>query len=126
MRFKSLDELQVYQHALRAADAISALLARDVVRRDFELSRQLNDTCARIPSHIGEGFGQPTDRHFAHYLFIARGSCNEMQAHLNVAKGRGYLRTSEWQDLSARYTVIGKQLTALIQHLRRENRRHRG
>jgi four helix bundle protein len=124
MHAKSLEELHVFQRALDAADAVSAILKRPGFPRDLALRDQLSESSSSIPSHIGEGFGQKTDRHFAHYLYMARGSCNEV--HLSVAKGRGYITPSECLELSARYVVIGKQLTKLARHLRSENRTQRG
>jgi four helix bundle protein len=126
VRVKSLDELEVYQRALDSAGAVSAIINRPGFRSDPELRNQVRDTSSRIPSHVAEGFGQKTDRHFAHFLYIARGSCNEMRAHLAVALGRKYISASECGDLSGRYVVIGKQLTRLLQHLHHENRTHRG
>jgi len=32
---------------------------------------------SRVPALIAEGFEQKTDRHFAHYLYLARGSAKE-------------------------------------------------
>jgi four helix bundle protein len=126
MHAQNLEELHVFQRSLDAADAISALLKRPGFPRDLGLRDQLSESSSSIPSHIGEGFGQKTDRHFAHYLYIARGSCNEVRAHLSVAKGRGYITASECTELCARYVVIGKQLTKLARHLRCENRTQRG
>jgi four helix bundle protein len=126
MHAKTLEELEIFERALAAADAVSAILQRDAFRRDSGLRDQLSQASSRIPSHIGEGFGQKTDRHFAHYLYIARGSCNEVRSHLTIAKGRAYITTSEWKELCARYIVIGKQITNLAKYLRRENRLQRG
>src|SRR6185295_20287873 len=112
----SLEELQVYQRALGAASAVSSILNRQCFRSDPELRDQLRDTSSRIPAHIAEGFGQKTDRHFAHFLYIARGSCNEVRSHLMVALGRGYLTDSECRDLCGSYVVAGKQLTKLVQY----------
>jgi four helix bundle protein len=121
-----LDDLQVYQDALVAADAISAILDRAGLRNDRKLREQLADCSSRIPALISEGFGQKTDRHCAHYQYIARGSSNEMCAHLMVAYGRNYISEEECERLSAQYEVIGKRLTRWIQHLEREDRPRRG
>jgi four helix bundle protein len=126
VRAKSLEDLEIVQSALEAADAISAILLRPCFERYPELGDQLGETSSRIPSHIGEGFGQKTDRHFAHFLYIARGSCNEMRSHLTVAKGRHCITDDEWKELCGRYVVIGKRITRLAQHLRGENRVDRG
>ena len=74
---------------------------------------------------IAEGFEQKTDRHFAHYLYIARGSARETITHLRIAEGRRYTAGEETNALCARYDEIAKMLTGLIQHLESDNRSHR-
>jgi hypothetical protein len=54
---KNLEELQVHQQALEAADAISALLDRPALQRYPELRKQIADCSGRIPALISEGFG---------------------------------------------------------------------
>jgi four helix bundle protein len=49
---KNLDELRVYQQALRASDAISALLRLPTFSREFKLSSQLGDAADSVPSNI--------------------------------------------------------------------------
>jgi len=122
---KCVEDLQVYQKALAAADAISAILRRPALRDDRELWRQLGESSSRVPSHISEGFEQKTDRHFAHYLYIARGSAKETKTHIRIAKGRGHVSTDQSDSLCTRYDEIGRMLTGLIKHLEREDRRQR-
>jgi four helix bundle protein len=126
MIIKSLEDLQVHQQALEAADAVSAILNRPSLLRDPEIREQLATCSARIPAVIGEGFGQGTDRHCAHFQRIARGSCNEMRTHLRVCLGRGHVNADECASLSNRDVVTGKRLTRWIQELIRANRRDRG
>jgi four helix bundle protein len=123
---KSLEDLEVYQEALKTADAVSALLRRGPFRKDFKLRDQLAAASDKVPAHISEGYGQQTDRHFAHFLGIARGSANEIRTHLAVARGRHYISADECLELSEQYVRIGKRLTRLIQHLRIEDRKQRG
>jgi hypothetical protein len=49
MRAKSLEELQVYQHSIDAAAAISAIVNRPALRRDAELRDQLDRSSSRVP-----------------------------------------------------------------------------
>jgi four helix bundle protein len=123
---KSLEDLQVFQEALAAGRAVSAILRRPEFERDPQLRGQLATASASISAQIAEGYGQLTDRHFAHYLAVGRGGCNEMHAHLTTAYGRQQLSEREWRDLTERYDRLGKRLTRLIQHLHRENRKERG
>jgi four helix bundle protein len=121
-----VEELAVYQKSQAAADAISAITSRIEFARDHELRRQLRAASGRIPSHIAEGFGQKTDRHFAHYLYIARGTTKEIRAHLAIAKGRRHITEAEKLMHSEMYDEIARMLTGLIRHLEREDRTQRG
>jgi four helix bundle protein len=117
MRISSLDDLQVFQLSKLLADEISLILHRPGLEEDWDLRRQIASSSARIPSQIAEGYGQRSARHCAHFQSIARGSCNEMCAHLSVACGRGYITVEERDSLTSRYVRVGKGLTRWIQYL---------
>jgi four helix bundle protein len=123
---RTLQDLEVFREALDAADRISAAVRRPELARDYKLATQLSTASASVPAQIAEGYGQGTDRHFAHYLTVARGGCNEVQSHLAVAFGRKLLSRTEWTELSTTYDRLGRRITRLTQHLRREDRRERG
>lgn len=123
---KCVEELQVYQKALDAADAVSAILKRPCFQRDYKLREQLADSSDAVPSLISDGFAQSTDRFFAQLLYRSKGESSETRTHLRVAKGRDHITDTELLAFCERYNEIEKMLTGLIRHLERENRRHRG
>src|SRR5471030_2249011 len=100
---KCLEELQVYQKALDAADAVSALLKRPSLQRDNRLRDQLGDSSEAVPALIADGFPQSTDKFFAQFLYRARGESSETRTHLLIAKGRGYLTETEQIGLCEQY-----------------------
>ena len=102
------------------------MVRRESFRRDLRLRGQLLDVSDGVAASISEGFGQLADRHFAHYLCIARGSANEARTHLSVAHGRGHITADERAAMCARYDEIGRGLTRFIQYLTREDRTTRG
>src|SRR5437899_3084281 len=103
-----LEDLQVYQRAHDAADAIYAILERPGWRRERKLREQMSECSDKIPSNISEGFGQGTDKHCAHFQRIARGSANEMCAHLRRARRKKLVSDDECRELSATYETLGK------------------
>ncbi len=125
MRIGSLKEFRIWQLARRFADAVSELLKRPAFRRDIKLSGQLNESTISIVSNSAEGFGQDSDRTFANYLSIARGSNNEAISQLGIALGRGYLTDQEFADLEELSDEMGRSMTSLIGYLQREDREHR-
>jgi len=120
MKARKLEDLLVYQKALEGIDAVAPIL-RELLRcRDFELHKQLSESSGRILGHIGEGFGQGTDRQFAKYLCIARGSSQETRGHI-AAAARKYpsIPAEVAIHASGVYQDLIDMLTAFIEHLRR-------
>jgi four helix bundle protein len=126
MTAKSVTELLVYQKSLAAAAAIGALVETKPLCWDRKTCTQLETASGRIPPLIAEGFSQSTDRHFAEYLFRARGSANEVKAHLAVAHGRRRIASTELSEHTSKYEEIAKMLTGLIKYLQDSDRRNRG
>jgi four helix bundle protein len=125
MRARCLEDLLVYQKAAAAADAVSALLTRPPLVKDRRLHEQLGASSERVGSLIAEGFGQSTDRHFAEYLYRARGSSKEVRNQMRVARGRGHITEEEQAGFADRYVEIEKMLTGLIHYLKTEDRQDR-
>jgi four helix bundle protein len=125
MHAKCVEELLVYQKALAASHAASAILTRPCFDKDRRLRDQISSSSERTVSVIPEGFSQSTDRHFASYLYRSRGSSSEIRTQFKVAVKRGYITQAEAKDLSDMYEEIAKMLTGLIAHLKREDRKDR-
>ncbi len=125
VRAEKLEDLLVYQKALEGIDAVSPILARLADRRDLKLHDQLSDSSSSIPGHIAEGYGQLTDRHFAHYLGIARGSAQETRGHLAAARVKRHISAVEELTISGLYKDLVLMLTAFIDYLRRSDFRDR-
>ena len=125
MRAEKLEDLLIYTKALEGIAEVSALLKRPAFCRDLELHDQLSESSGKIPGHIGEGFGQGTDRHFAHYLTIARGSALETRGHLAAALMKAYITWDEEIRVSGLYQDLSDMLRAFIGHLRRSDRKNR-
>jgi four helix bundle protein len=88
-------------------------------------SQQLGASSESVDSLISEGFAQSTDRHFAEYLYRARGSSKELRNQMRVVRGRGHITEEERAGFADRYVEIEKMLTGLIRHLRTEDRQDR-
>lgn len=77
------------------ANALSLAVHRAVPARPWrgapQLKSQLLRAAASIPANIGEGAGQQTNAHFAHFVTIAIGSANELESHLRLAVGLALL-----------------------------------
>jgi len=54
------------------------------------LKAQIRRSVVSIPSNLAEGAGRSTRKDFAHFVTLARGSLNELETQLLLAKELGY------------------------------------
>lgn len=52
----------------------------------YALTSQIKRAAVSIPSNISEGYGRNTDKSFSYFLDISRGSLNESETQLIIAK----------------------------------------
>ena len=122
MGVKRVDELRVWQQAKELANAVSALVDLDPLRRDFALRDQLRRASVSIVANVAEGFAQSSDRGFTRYLVIARGSTAEVRSLLILASEQRRIRSDQLESLEGMCENISRMLTTLIRYLVREDR----
>jgi len=125
MGVKRAEDLLLWQRARELVVAVSPFLQRSSFRHDATLRSQLNASSTSVLFDISEGFGQPTDRAFARYLYISRASSAEARAQLLVAMSRGYITEAEFESCREVAKNVERMATGLIRHLRREDRKDR-
>lgn len=85
----------------------------------FGLSAQLNRSVVSVPSNIAEGHGGKTTPDFIHFLYISRGSLNEVETQITLAMRYNYLSETDHDDLLERCGEVGRMLNGLIDSLER-------
>lgn len=80
----------------------------------YALADQVRRSVVSIPSNIAEGCGRTSDKDYAHFIAIARGSLYEVMTQLEAAKRLGYLSEDQLQVLNPSATEISKMLTSLL------------
>lgn len=125
MQAKSVEELQIWHVALRFVEAVLALTRQRGMAEAWRLRDQIDMGADSILANLAEGFDQGTDRAFARYLFIARGSCSEIGAHLDVARLKGLVIQTEVDRLHADGAELMRMITGFIGYLLRSDRKRR-
>ena len=83
----------------------------------YGLTSQIRRASASIGANIAEGCGRRSDPEMKRFVQIARGSANELEYHLLLAKDLGLLAVDEFSDLEAKTLEIQRMLAALTQRL---------
>jgi four helix bundle protein len=83
---KSYKELLIWQKGIKIVVLIYKLTKDFPKEEIYALTSQLKRASISVPSNIAEGFGRQTDKSFNHFLNISRGSLNEIETQLIIAK----------------------------------------
>lgn len=113
----SFEDLHVYQRARELTNAVYALTRQGPFSRDFGIVQQIRKASVSVMSNIAEGFERGTTTEFIHYLFIAKGSCGELRAQLQVAADQKYIDAAEYIRLKELCRQIGGMISNFIAHL---------
>jgi len=84
----------------------------------YGLTSQLRRASASIGENIAEGCGRRSDAEMKRFTQIARGSANEVEYHLLLAKDLSLLTNEEHQDSGAKVMEIQRMLASLVQSLK--------
>ena len=90
---------------------------KDKETNDFLVSH-IQRTCVSIISNIAEGFERGTNKEFARFLFISRGSCGEYRAQLYLLCDLGMIGREEFDELYLLSKKISGGITNLVKYLK--------
>ena len=87
--------LIVWQKAMQFTRLVYSIVKSFPVEERYALSDQLHRAVVSIASNIAEGCGRATNKDYAHFLAIARGSLYETMTQLELAQSLGYVDSLE-------------------------------
>lgn len=117
--FKRFEDIKAWQAARELSLKVHLLCNEPVLSKHFALKDQLCRAAISAMSNVAEGYSRRTDRDFAHFLDIARGSAMEVQSHLYVVRD---LKLADEETIKAIYAKAGEtaaKITALASYLRK-------
>jgi four helix bundle protein len=83
----------------------------------YTLSDQIKRVAYSIPSNIVEGYSKNSKKEFQRYLYISRGSLEELRYFLLLARDLKYIESKIYEEYENKLTQISKMLNSLIKSL---------
>jgi four helix bundle protein len=83
----------------------------------YGLTSQLRRAASSVGANIAEGCGRRSDGEMRRFLQIARGSANEVEHHLLLARELQFLSADDFNDLEVMVLEIQRMLAAFVQRL---------
>lgn len=87
--------------------------------RDFSFRDQMRRAGLSVMNNIAEGFERRTDKDFAHFLDLSKGSSGEVRSMTYAAEDVSILTEEISQNLRFRYEALSRQIAAFQRHLRK-------
>jgi four helix bundle protein len=112
-------DLKAWQRSMDLAEAIYEVTASFPKEERFTLVDQMRRSAISVISNIAEGYGRGTDKDLTHFLYMARGSANELSAQIELSKRLSYISDDSFVNMDALCMEVNKMLSSLI--YRREN-----
>ena len=84
----------------------------------YGLTAQMRNAAVSIPSNIAEGHGRSSEKEFAHFVSIARGSAAELRTQIILAQRLSYIPPDVCDALLDQLDNVSKMLWGLRDSLR--------
>lgn len=80
----------------------------------YGLTSQINRAAVSVPANIAEGYGRNSNKEFIQFLYIALGSCNELDTLFTIAKELQLISQAEFDCLDEIRKPLSRMISALI------------
>lgn len=115
---KGWKDLEVWQESHKLVLKIYELLLTFPKEEKYALCDQMKRAAYSIPSNIVEGHSKNTTKEFMKYLYISRGSLEELRYFLLLSKDLKYIKDVTYDFFEIKIVIISKILNGLIKSLK--------
>ncbi|OGF46903.1 MAG: hypothetical protein A2452_07040 [Candidatus Firestonebacteria bacterium RIFOXYC2_FULL_39_67] len=118
MKAERFEDLNIYKEARVLAKDIYEISRLPGFEKDFYLVGQIRRSAVSIMSNIAEGFERKGDKEFSQFLFIAKGSCGELRAQMDIIMDQGYVKDAPYKSIRNKSEKLNSMISNLIKYLR--------
>ena len=116
-KFNSFEEIKSWIEARAFNKKIYEITEKGILKKDYDLVRQIRRASISISSNIAEGFERNTDKEFIYFLYVAKASSGEVRSQLYLALDLDYITKEEFTDLFDSISNISKLISGFIKYL---------
>ena len=117
MSIHSIEDYEVWNRAIDLTVEVYRLVKKLPDEERYALSDQMRRAVISIPSNIAEGQSKGSDKDFAKFLYIARGSESELRTQLYICTKLGYLKSEDTKEARELCVKIECMLSGLLRKI---------
>ena len=115
------EDLESWKVAKELCNLIYGITKNKPMSNDYIFIDQIRRAVVSIMNNIAEGFERGSNKDFAKFLFIARGSAGEVRSMLYLALDQNYINEKEFKDISALCVRSSQLCWGMIRHLQKNS-----
>ena len=116
-KIRNFRDLNIWKNALELVKGIYKTSKTFPKEELYGLTSQIRRAAVSIPSNVAEGFNRFHNKEYKQFLFIALGSCAELETQLEIAKELQYITLDTVNELLEKIDHISRMLRNLIKKL---------
>ena len=113
-KIQSYKDLIVYQKSYKLSLEIYKATKKFPSSEIYGLVSQMRRSVVSIPCNIAEGYRRGHRKEYIQFLYVAQGSCGELETLLSLSKDLGFLDEQTFDSLYQAQDEISRLLRGLI------------
>ncbi|MFA7681915.1 MAG: four helix bundle protein [Candidatus Peribacteraceae bacterium] len=110
-------KLKIWEKGMNLAKEVYKISKNFPKEELYGITSQIRRSAVSIPSNISEGSQRTSNKEFANFILIAKGSLAELETQLLLAKDFGYIEEKDMDVLQEYMSELGKMLYAFHRKL---------
>lgn len=117
MKIQTYRDLDIWKKGIELVKTIYSLTEEFPKQEMYGLVSQMRRSAVSIPSNIAEGFRRYHNKEYNQFLYIALGSCAELETQFTIARELDYVTKDKETELLERLDHICRMTMNLIKKL---------
>ena len=117
MKIRNFRDLNIWSLGREIVLQIYKVTSHFPEEEKFGLVVQMRRCVVSVPSNIAEGFNRFQNREYRRYLYIALGSCAELETQVEICSDLLYINIELKNTLISKIQTESKMITSLIKML---------
>ena len=116
-KIKNFQDLRIWQKGIEVVRDIYILTKKFPKEELYGLTSQMRRSAVSIPSNIAEGFRRYHNKEYKQFLYIAMGSCAELETQIIITYELDYLDDTNKIKIIEKLKYICRMINQLIKKL---------
>lgn len=112
-------DLDVWKYSRRLVKEVYILTKKFPKEEMYGLTNQVRRCSISVPSNIAEGIGRQSNKETIHFLYIAKGSLQEVETQLYLAFDLEYISEEELKNILDKVISSKKLLNGFINYYKK-------